>query len=337
MFFDPVDPETKSYINCTTEAVYPLYSIVLVFLANCLLWLLVLRLPAVVMFNLSTRPMIFVLKILPLAAFVFSISAGLFYFTFPYLILFFFMFYSYSKLAIMRNLMTIKVNPTKPVKLKFGISDEVSKSEILKGVRKINEKGEEVKIQASSYGFEVKSYGKSSLYPGRNLSPKAKKKWLYPKLIVTRIWCSEAKKVLNVGDMIEPHQYLFDDLHQKENIQVYIEKSKKTSVFKLWPPLIHCQIGITIGLAAIFQNLPKNIEFPSLVKFTATIFIGLFVTPVCYFLLHSFASPEVWDLNFENPKQLADKLVEAEARKDRYADFSDDLWWKVCKPIVDRF
>ena len=60
--------------------------------------------------------------------------------------------------------MTVKVNPAKPVKLKFGISDEGAKNEILKGVRKIKEEGEEVKIQASSYGFEVKSYGKSSLY-----------------------------------------------------------------------------------------------------------------------------------------------------------------------------
>jgi hypothetical protein len=278
-----------------------------------------------------------VLKILPLAAFVFSISAGLFYFTYPYLILFFFFFYSYSKLAIMRNLMTTKFNPPKPVKLKFGISDNVSKSELLKGVRKMTEKGEEVKIQASSYGFEVKSFGKCSLYPGRNLSPKAKKTWLYPKLKVTKLWCDEARKVLDVGDMIEPHQYLFDDLHQKKNIQIYIEKSRKTRFYKLWPPLIHCQIGIIIGLAAVLQSLPDNLEFPSFVKSIATIFIGMFVTPVCYFLLHSFGSPHVWALNFENPKNLAVKLAEAEARKDRYEDFSDDLWWKVCKPIVDRF
>ena len=154
---------------------------------------------------------------------------------------------------------------------------------------------------------------------------------------MTRIWCPEAEKVLNIGDMIEPHQYLFDDLHQKDQISIYIEKSLKTSFFKLWPPLIHCQIGITIGLAAIVQSLPNELKFPNLVKYSATALIGVFVTPVCYFLLQSFGNPEVWDLNFENPKQLSEKLVEAEARKERYEDFSDDLWWKVCKPIVDKF
>merc|ERR1712170_224457 len=153
MLFDPLDPDIGEYINCTTEAVYPLYSIVLVFLGNCLTWLLVLRLPAIILFNLSTKPMIFVLKWLPVVSVTFSILAGVYYFTFPYLVFFYFLFHSYSKLAILKKRRIIRKNPVRPIELKLNISDEISKSEIEKGVIKT----EHVQFRATSYGFQVKS------------------------------------------------------------------------------------------------------------------------------------------------------------------------------------
>merc|ERR1711988_269674 len=107
--------------------------------------------------------------------------------------------------------------------------------------------------------------------------------------------------------MIEPHQYLFDELHQKENIFIYIEHIKKTSRFKLWPPLIHCQIGMTIGLLGIFSNFTQEITSSVFedISYLVTFVIGVFLTPICYFSLQNFAKPEIWKLNFENPRGLA--------------------------------
>ena len=37
----------------------------------------------------------------------------------------------------------------------------------------------------------------------------------------------------------------------------------------------------------------------------------------------------------EDESSLAVKLADAETRKERYEDFSDDLWWKVCKRAIE--
>merc|ERR1712178_502800 len=112
-------------------------------------------------------------------------------------------------------------------------------------------------------------------------------------------------------------------------------KISKTSLWNLWPPLIHCQVGITVGLLAIIQENSKFSE--ELLKYAITGLIGIFVSPICYFSFGKFGIPEIWKLNFENVTNLKLRWPVAEEREDRYNEFSDDLWWTISKPIVEKF
>merc|ERR1739844_874569 len=88
MFYDPIG-DNKELMNCTSEAVYPLYSMVMTFLAYCLVYLFLFRLPVIIFSNPADeknqmQAFYYVMKWLPVFAVGFSVLVGLFYKFFPY-------------------------------------------------------------------------------------------------------------------------------------------------------------------------------------------------------------------------------------------------------------
>ncbi|KAK2141235.1 hypothetical protein LSH36_1136g01025 [Paralvinella palmiformis] len=76
-------------LHCTQEAVYPLYTIVMIYYAFCLGWMLLIRiaLSVHVVNNKGRRSIYAALYFLPILIIVQAVFAGLIYYSFPYILL----------------------------------------------------------------------------------------------------------------------------------------------------------------------------------------------------------------------------------------------------------
>ena len=82
-------PDYTTTLHCTQEAVYPLYTIVMIYYAFCLAWMLLIRLAISIhaVNNKGKRSIYAALYFLPILIVIQSVLAGLIYYSFPYIVL----------------------------------------------------------------------------------------------------------------------------------------------------------------------------------------------------------------------------------------------------------
>jgi len=336
MFRDPLTPE--GYINCTTEAVYPLYSIVLVFLVNCLMFLIVFRVPAIIFTHISTRPLLFILKALPATAIFYSIFIGFIYKYFPYAMFIYFYWRSFSKLAIIERRRS-QIN-----RYNVELSPYVSKHS--SGLDDIINSTSKYKDRRSPFGFIVRSYGAPSMYKSRTLNPR-KKKYLYPVLIVHEILGGPARTVLRLGDKIEPHEQLFNaNVVYNQKIKVFIQRKTVTPIYDFVPLMLSSQIGMIVSLLAMVErNLIPGLMVGTnegkevwIARAAGSVAVAM-LTPTLYMLLRKYSNPRISALTSTKPEHIAQKLTEINNKKLRQqmSRSSDDHWWTACRFSVERF